>query len=116
MTAAPSHSAISIMTDDSNLYSRTEPVRSFASYATIWERSETLLPFGSPDTPATVTPSAQSSRLRRVRSATGPISISVRWPTGKVQRFKDIPVNHRVEIEESKLDFHARPFENRIVP
>ncbi|MBB5327971.1 FG-GAP-like repeat-containing protein [Tunturiibacter gelidoferens] len=49
-------------------------------------------------------------------SATGPISISVRWPTGKVQHFTDLPANHRVEIEEGKPDFHSRPFESRIAP
>ncbi len=42
--------------------------------------------------------------------ATGTVSISVRWPTGKVQRFDTVPVNHRIAIEEEQPGFHAAPF------
>ena len=31
-----------------------------------------------------------------------PITISVRWPSGVTGRYNDIPINHRVEIEEGK--------------
>ncbi len=46
-------------------------------------------------------------------SADGPIQASVRWPSGLVQSFEQIPVNHRVTIEESVQEFHAEPFLQR---
>jgi tetratricopeptide (TPR) repeat protein/peroxiredoxin len=42
--------------------------------------------------------------------AAGPLRAQVRWPSGLVQEFRDVPVNHRVEIEEGSEQFHARPF------
>jgi len=42
-----------------------------------------------------------------------PISISVRWPTGKVDRYDSLPVNHRVQIEEGAPTFEATPYRSR---
>jgi len=38
------------------------------------------------------------------------VSVSVRWPSGLVQSFSDVPTNHRVTIEEGKPDFSVTPF------
>ncbi len=43
-----------------------------------------------------------------------PISISVLWPTGKVDRYERLPVNHRVEIEEGQPAFKATPYRSRL--
>jgi tetratricopeptide (TPR) repeat protein len=43
--------------------------------------------------------------------STKPISISVRWPTGVVAKYQDLPVNHRVEIVEGEPTFKATPYE-----
>jgi tetratricopeptide (TPR) repeat protein/peroxiredoxin len=42
--------------------------------------------------------------------ATGAVSVAVRWPTGKVERYHDLPVNHRVRIEEGREAFEAMPY------
>jgi tetratricopeptide (TPR) repeat protein len=39
------------------------------------------------------------------------VSISVRWPTGMVTRYGNLPVNHRVQIEEGEPNVQATPFE-----
>lgn len=42
---------------------------------------------------------------------TGPtVRAQVRWPNGRVQQFENIPVNHRVDIEEGNEGFRATPF------
>ena len=38
------------------------------------------------------------------------VSITVRWPNGLLQAFDNIPVNHRVEIEEGVAAFREQPF------
>ena len=38
------------------------------------------------------------------------VKATVRWPSGRVQNFSSIPVNHRVTIEEGKQQFEAEPF------
>jgi tetratricopeptide (TPR) repeat protein len=48
-----------------------------------------------------------------VAESTKPISISVRWPNGNVDRYDGLPVNHRVQIEEGTQKFKATPFEPR---
>jgi Flp pilus assembly protein TadD/peroxiredoxin len=40
----------------------------------------------------------------------GAIRATVRWPNGLSQEFANIPVNHRIEIEEGSAEFVARPF------
>jgi tetratricopeptide (TPR) repeat protein/peroxiredoxin len=39
-----------------------------------------------------------------------PIRVKIRWPSGLMQDFENLPVNHFVEIEEGAESFHARPF------
>ncbi|HEY0796077.1 MAG TPA: FG-GAP-like repeat-containing protein [Acidisarcina sp.] len=43
--------------------------------------------------------------------APGPISISVRWPTGVVDRYSGLAVNQRVEIIEGEQNFKAAPYQ-----
>jgi hypothetical protein len=38
------------------------------------------------------------------------ISASVRWPSGLMQEFAEVPANHRVTIEEGKPAFSVTPF------
>jgi len=40
----------------------------------------------------------------------GTVRATVRWPSGLTQEFADLPVNHRIEIEEGAAAFAARPF------
>jgi tetratricopeptide (TPR) repeat protein len=42
--------------------------------------------------------------------ASHPVSISVRWPTGKVARYDNLPVNRRVQIEEDEPAVQAAPY------
>jgi Flp pilus assembly protein TadD len=45
---------------------------------------------------------------------TGPITISIQWPSGATQRIEDIPANHRVSIEEGSEAHRVEPFRARI--
>jgi tetratricopeptide (TPR) repeat protein len=45
-----------------------------------------------------------------VAEAQGPISISVRWPTGRLARYTHLPVNHRIQIEEGVDTIVATPY------
>ncbi len=45
-----------------------------------------------------------------VGEASQAITVSVRWPTGIVTRYNDIPINHRIEIEEGKKEFKATAY------
>ena len=40
----------------------------------------------------------------------GTIQLTIRWPSGLSQRFEGLPANHRIEIEEGKAAFIAKPF------
>ena len=40
----------------------------------------------------------------------GPIRATVRWPSGMSQQFENLPPNHRIEIEEGRSAFEAKPF------
>jgi tetratricopeptide (TPR) repeat protein len=40
----------------------------------------------------------------------GAVRATVRWPSGLSQEFNDLPVNHRIEIEEGSATFTAKPF------
>ena len=42
--------------------------------------------------------------------AQGVVRASVRWPNGLVQTFDNLPVNHRIALEEGVATFSARPF------
>jgi Flp pilus assembly protein TadD/peroxiredoxin len=45
-----------------------------------------------------------------VGKADGPVSATVRWPSGLSQKFEAVPVDHRIEIEEGSAEFAAKPF------
>ncbi|PWT84034.1 MAG: hypothetical protein C5B58_05420, partial [Acidobacteria bacterium] len=40
----------------------------------------------------------------------GTIRATVRWPSGLLQQFEHLPVNHRIEIEEGSKSFEAKAF------
>jgi Tfp pilus assembly protein PilF/peroxiredoxin len=40
----------------------------------------------------------------------GTMRATIRWPSGLTQVFENLPVNHRIEIEEDTHDFVAKPF------
>jgi Flp pilus assembly protein TadD/peroxiredoxin len=40
----------------------------------------------------------------------GAIRAVIRWPSGLTQEFSNLPVNHRIEIEEGSTAFAAKPF------
>lgn len=40
----------------------------------------------------------------------GPLRASIRWPSGKVQEFENLPVQHRIFIVEGEAGFIAKPF------
>jgi len=40
----------------------------------------------------------------------GIVRATVRWPSGLTQEFADLPLNHRIEIEEGYAAFTAKPF------
>ena len=42
--------------------------------------------------------------------ATGPVRVSIRWPSGTVQEFRDLPMNHRVWITEGSEELRTEPF------
>lgn len=43
-------------------------------------------------------------------SGSGPIDATIRWPSGVVSTYKNLPSGHRIEIVEGSEDFHAAPF------
>src|SRR5437899_2406716 len=43
-------------------------------------------------------------------AANGPVSASIRWPTGLVQQLHDLPINHRISIEEGSEPSRMEPF------
>lgn len=40
----------------------------------------------------------------------GPVKAFIRWPSGVVQQFDNLPVNHRIWIEENVVAVRAEPF------
>ncbi|HEY7353393.1 MAG TPA: FG-GAP-like repeat-containing protein [Terriglobales bacterium] len=46
-----------------------------------------------------------------VGTVTGKIRATVRWPSGTIQTFEQIPINHRIAIEEGSPKFVAQPSE-----
>jgi tetratricopeptide (TPR) repeat protein len=40
----------------------------------------------------------------------GTVNATVLWPSGLVQKFTEVPVNHRIELSEDANDFHAQPY------
>ena len=43
-------------------------------------------------------------------AAKGPVHASIRWPSGMVQELRDLPINHRVWIEEGSEPSRMEPF------
>ena len=43
-------------------------------------------------------------------SATGSVSASIRWPSGLVQELRDLPINHRIWVEEGAAPSRIEPF------
>jgi len=43
--------------------------------------------------------------------AKGPLSASIRWPSGLVQQLRDLPVNHRIWVEEGSAPSRIEPFQ-----
>ena len=43
----------------------------------------------------------------------GPVSASIRWPSGLTQNFPALPINHRIWVEEGSEKFRAEPFKSR---
>jgi Tfp pilus assembly protein PilF/peroxiredoxin len=39
-----------------------------------------------------------------------PVHAQIRWPSGLLQEFRSLPVNHRIEIAEGSAQFRAEPF------
>src|SRR5215469_3902321 len=42
--------------------------------------------------------------------ASGPVTVTVRWPNGRVETFPNVPANHRIELSESSPEFRAQLF------
>lgn len=40
----------------------------------------------------------------------GPVTVTVRWPRGRVGRFPNVPANHRIELSEDSPEFRAQRF------
>lgn len=45
-----------------------------------------------------------------IASHPGPVRATIQWPSGHKQTFENIPISHRIEIEEGSTDFVAKPF------
>lgn len=45
-----------------------------------------------------------------IGKSSGPVRTSVRWPSGLTQRFENLPLNHRIKLEEGSNNFVATPF------
>ncbi len=43
--------------------------------------------------------------------AQGPVTATIRWPSGAVQRFHDLPLNHRIHVEEGVEPVRMEPFQ-----
>ena len=48
--------------------------------------------------------------------AKGPVNASIRWPSGLVQQLHDLPINHRVWVEEGAAPSRIEPFRNPSLP
>lgn len=45
-----------------------------------------------------------------IASHSGPVRATIQWPSGHKQTFENIPIGHRIEIEEGSTNFGAKPF------
>jgi tetratricopeptide (TPR) repeat protein/peroxiredoxin len=46
----------------------------------------------------------------------GPVRASIRWPSGLVQNFPDLPINRRVWVEEGSAKFRVEAFKSQTLP
>ncbi len=46
--------------------------------------------------------------------AKGPVRVSIRWPSGLVQEFRDLPLNHRVWVQEGLEPSRVEAFRQRL--
>lgn len=46
-------------------------------------------------------------------AATGTVNATIRWPSGLVQELRDLPVHHRITVEEGKSPTQIEPFRAR---
>lgn len=46
----------------------------------------------------------------------GAVRATIRWPSGAVQNFENLPASNRIRIEEGAPGFHAEPFSQRAIP
>lgn len=46
----------------------------------------------------------------------GSAQATIRWPSGTVQTFENLPPSHRIRIDEGASNFHAEPFSKRVIP
>jgi Flp pilus assembly protein TadD len=44
--------------------------------------------------------------------AKGPVNASIRWPSGLVQQLHDLPINHRIWVEEGAAPSRMEPFKS----
>jgi Flp pilus assembly protein TadD/peroxiredoxin len=54
--------------------------------------------------------------LGRATTATDRVRASIRWPSGAVQELRDLPVNHRIWVEEGSEPSRMVPFKATAVP
>lgn len=47
-------------------------------------------------------------------TATGPVQASIRWPSGVVQEFRDLPANHTIWVEEEKEPVRMESFKTSV--
>ena len=46
----------------------------------------------------------------------GPVSATIHWPSGLIQELQDLPVNHRVWVQEGAAPSRIEPFQRSAVP
>ncbi|MGH9352261.1 MAG: tetratricopeptide repeat protein, partial [Terriglobia bacterium] len=51
-----------------------------------------------------------------VGRASEPVRVTLSWPKGLVEAFENVPVDHRIEIEEGTGEFKATPYASRPAP
>ena len=50
-----------------------------------------------------------------VGSAKSPLRATIRWPSGSVQELDDLPVNHRIWVEEGSGSLRMEPFDQKFL-
>jgi tetratricopeptide (TPR) repeat protein/thiol-disulfide isomerase/thioredoxin len=48
-------------------------------------------------------------------SATGPVHASIRWPSGLVQQLHNLPIHHRIWVEEGSEPWRVEPFKTQAI-